>query len=64
MHHASNQMTASLPYNFSISYVSAILPIGFAMTSLHIVGLLIDRFIHPKKLVKETYQLPESYREG
>jgi TRAP-type C4-dicarboxylate transport system permease small subunit len=64
MHHTSQQTTASLPYNFPISYISAILPIGFAMTSLHIVGLLIDKFIHPEKLVKETYQLPESYREG
>jgi TRAP-type C4-dicarboxylate transport system permease small subunit len=44
MHYQSNQMTASLPYNFSISYISIILPIGFAFTSLHIVRLLWDKF--------------------
>jgi TRAP-type C4-dicarboxylate transport system permease small subunit len=43
MHYQSNQMTVSLPYNFSISYISIILPIGFAFTSLHIAGLLFDK---------------------
>jgi len=43
MHHQSKQMTVSLPYNFSISYISIILPIGFAFSSLHIMGLIFDR---------------------
>jgi TRAP-type C4-dicarboxylate transport system permease small subunit len=43
MHYHSNQMTVSLPYNFSISYISIILPIGFGLTSLHIVGILFDK---------------------
>jgi TRAP-type transport system small permease protein len=43
MHHQSKQMTVSLPYNFSISYISIILPIGFAFTSLHILGLIVDK---------------------
>ncbi len=45
MHHQSNQMTVSLPYNFRISYISIILPIGFALTSLHIMGLIFDKLI-------------------
>lgn len=43
MHHQSKQMTVSLPYNFSISYISIILPIGFAFTSVHILGLIFDK---------------------
>jgi TRAP-type transport system small permease protein len=49
MHHQSKQMTVSLPYNFSISYISIILPIGFAFTSLHIIGLIFDKLTKKAK---------------
>ncbi len=49
MHHQSNQMTVSLPYNFRISYISIILPIGFALTSLHIMGLVFDKLTKKAK---------------
>ena len=50
MHSQSKQMTVSLPYNFSVSYISIIMPIGFALTSLHTAGLIFDKFT---KKVKE-----------
>lgn len=43
MHHQSRQMTVSLPWNFRISYISVILPVGFSFNSLHILGLIYDR---------------------
>ncbi len=51
MHHQSRQMTVSLPWNFRISYISAILPVGFFFTSLHILGLIYDR-ARKKKAMK------------
>jgi C4-dicarboxylate transporter DctM subunit len=38
MHYYSNQLTVSLPYNFSIAFISLILPVGFIFTSLHLTG--------------------------
>lgn len=51
MHHQSRQMTVSLPWNFRISYISVILPVGFFFTSLHILGLIYDR-VGKKKVMR------------
>lgn len=42
MHYQSNQMTVSLPVNFSIAFISIILPIGFTFNSFHIIGLIYN----------------------
>jgi len=42
MHYQSNQMTVSLPINFSIAFISVILPIGFTLNSLHLIDLIYN----------------------
>jgi TRAP-type transport system small permease protein len=61
MHYQSNQMTVSLPYNFKIAYISLIMPLGFAISVVHIVGLIYDRFTKPRNLTKETYHLADEH---
>jgi TRAP-type C4-dicarboxylate transport system permease small subunit len=49
MHYLSHQLTVSFPYNFSVSYVSVILPIGFSFTALRLIEIIWKGILEEKR---------------
>jgi TRAP-type C4-dicarboxylate transport system permease small subunit len=49
MHHLSHQLTVSFPFNFPVSYISLILPIGFSFTALRLIEIIWKRILEEKR---------------
>jgi len=42
MHLLTQQVTASLPVNISVAYISVILPIGFGLTAINLIVVILE----------------------